>query len=145
MWPMTQKDRLKNNGSGLANLVNILTKIIRTTMFLNSNNPKLFQSKNHYLHVLIIASILIPGISGCDAGEDTVPTGDAWSEIYAAIEFKDKECEGRPDHFLLVPDNPKPYSVRLCSLSIIRLDCPFNEYPLFCLTIYGIELPGIGE
>ncbi len=82
--------------------------------------------------------------SGCIVEKDTVNTDDAYSEVYAAIQFKARQCGNQPGYILLLPDNPPTYGTRLCSLSIIRQDCPFTNYPVFCLEMYGVDLPGIG-
>jgi hypothetical protein len=75
---------------------------------------------------------------------DSLPRADATSEIYAAIDAKARQCGSRPGYLLYIPDNPPEYGTRLCSLSIIRQNCPFNDYPLFCLEMYRVKLPGIG-
>ncbi len=92
------------------------------------------------LILALSASILIE----CQAEKDTEKTPNAWSEIYAAIEFKAKQCGNRPGYPLIVPENPPSYGTRLCSLTITQQPCPFSDYPLFCLEMYEIDVPGIG-
>lgn len=92
---------------------------------------------------LLIAPLLL--VNSCI--ESTDPAGattDAYSEIYTAIEAREKECGHRPDYYLLIPDNPSEYGVRLCSLMIIREECPFHDYPVYCLEMTGVDIPGIG-
>ncbi|HMU84190.1 MAG TPA: hypothetical protein PKE49_03795 [Leptospiraceae bacterium] len=92
----------------------------------------------------VIAFAVLLLLSGCIVENDTVDTADAYSEIYASIQFKARQCGNQPAYPLLVPENPPSYGTRLCSLSIIRQDCPFTNYPLFCVEMFGIDLPGIG-
>lgn len=80
----------------------------------------------------------------CVTENDDVNSGDATSEIYAAIQFKARQCGNSPGYPLLPPPHPTAYGTRLCSLSIIRADCPFRDYPTFCVEMYGIDIPGIG-
>ncbi len=82
--------------------------------------------------------------------ETTVPLNDAYSEIDAAIQFRARQCGGQqPAYPLILPGRPSEYGTRLCSLSIIRQPCPFNDYPTFCLEMYtevceACDLPLIG-
>lgn len=94
------------------------------------------------LALLAIACILLT--FRCVVEDDTVATDDAYSEIYAAIQFKARQCGNMPSYFLPIPKNPPEYGTRLCSLSILRQDCPFRDYPVFCVEMMGIDLPGIG-
>ena len=71
-------------------------------------------------------------------------TYDAYVEIYRAIDYKEKECKSKPGYLFYVPENPDEYGVRLCSMSILRMDCPFKEYPTFCWELLGVDLPFIG-
>jgi len=93
---------------------------------------------------LLAVWVFALGFCGCIVENDTVNTGDAISEIYAAIQFKTRQCGNSPGYLLLVPDHPPSYGTRLCSLSIIRLECPFRDYPVFCVEMFGFKLPGIG-
>ena len=88
---------------------------------------------------LIIAYI---ALSGC-IEKDDLSNQDAYSQLYAAIDYRAGVCGERPGYFLILPGEPTQYEVDLCSISIIRSECPFNDYPLFCLELYG-DLPGIG-
>lgn len=81
----------------------------------------------------------------CVTEKDDVNTGDALSEVYAAIQFKARQCGNSPGYPFIPLGHPTAYGTRLCSLSIIRADCPFNDYPIFCLEFYeGVDIPGIG-
>lgn len=81
--------------------------------------------------------------SGC-VMESSLPAIDAQSEIYAAIAYKEGSCGQRPDFILIVPPQPSQYGTELCSISIIRMECPFDHYPMYCLELYNIDIPGIG-
>lgn len=93
---------------------------------------------------LLFIAVLILLSFRCIVEDDKVPTEDAYSEIYAAIQFKSRQCGSMPAYLLPVPQNPPSYGTRLCSLSILRAECPFNDYPVFCVEMMGIDLPGIG-
>lgn len=88
--------------------------------------------------------------SGWGCPVDTiVDLGTAYSEIGSAIDFKETQCGQKPNYPLLLPNTPSAYGVTLCALTIIRSECPFNDYPLFCLEIYSevcelCDLPLIG-
>ncbi|MCB1165866.1 MAG: hypothetical protein KDK37_10130 [Leptospiraceae bacterium] len=89
---------------------------------------------------------LLPGllllIAAC-AEDTTVPDDEAMSQIYAAVNYKAKECGNEPAYILIVPHEPTQHSVDLCALTIIRSECPFNDYPLFCVEMYDVDIPGI--
>jgi len=85
---------------------------------------------------LLFASSCLPVDTGIDFS-------DAVSELYAAIDYKRNQCGQAPALPLIPPKKSKEYGVRLCSLSILRAECPFLEYPIFCAEMF-IDLPGIG-
>ncbi|MCE9501657.1 MAG: hypothetical protein K8R21_14330 [Leptospira sp.] len=86
-----------------------------------------------------------------------MPSIDAQSQINAAIQFKLDKCNAdlkkkdpstgftyqAPQPWLYVIGKPVKRNVDLCSLSIMRVDCPFIQYPLICLLIY--DKKGLGE
>ncbi|MCB1308481.1 MAG: hypothetical protein KDK30_09890 [Leptospiraceae bacterium] len=101
-----------------------------------------------------IALIILMGIFAlvlfvtCVQQSDEMPLADAYSEIGAAIQFKANECGQQPGYPLLIPAHPPEYGVRLCSLLIVRADCPFNDYPPPCVELYSeicdvCDLPGL--
>ncbi len=94
---------------------------------------------------LILALLLVFAItlSGCVIEDDDMTNQDAYGQLYSAIQYKQNECGQSPGYFLIFPSEPTQYEIDLCSISIIRQECPFNDYPLFCLEIYG-DLPLIG-
>ncbi len=92
--------------------------------------------------ILLIAALTLFFFSGC-MEDDSFQQDDAYNELYATIEYKAKQCGQRPPYFLILPGIPTKYEVDLCSITIIRQECPFNDYPIFCLELYG-DLPGIG-
>ncbi|MBI3396016.1 MAG: hypothetical protein HY042_09285 [Spirochaetia bacterium] len=79
----------------------------------------------------------------CIPKDDHADPGDAYSEIYTAIDYKYRSCGQKPAFPIVLPAKPTKYGTHLCALSIIRTTCPFTDYPLFCLEIY-VDLPGIG-
>ncbi|MCB1325132.1 MAG: hypothetical protein H7A21_09755 [Spirochaetales bacterium] len=94
------------------------------------------------------AVLLLTLILFCRPADTTVPLEDAYSEIGAAISFKANECGHQPGYPLLIPANPPEYGIRLCSLLIIRQDCPFRDYPLACIELYAdicdfCDVPGL--
>lgn len=93
---------------------------------------------------LLLTAVFILLSFRCVVEDDTVPTDDAYSEIYSAIQFKARQCGTMPGYLLPIPKTPPSYGTRLCSLSILRQDCPFSDYPIFCVEMMGIDLPGIG-
>ncbi|MBI41779.1 MAG: hypothetical protein CMF59_19460 [Leptospiraceae bacterium] len=90
--------------------------------------------------LIALASVFL---AGCPENT-TVPEDEAWSQIYAAIDYKYRECGNQPNYILIVPREPSQYGVELCALTILRQECPFNDYPIFCVEMYDIDLPGIG-
>ncbi len=90
------------------------------------------------------AALMFFFLSSCLVSDEEGNTADSWNEIYASIDYKEKRCGHKPDQPLIIPKNPSAYAVRLCSLMIIREDCPFHEYPVFCWELYT-DLPGIGD
>lgn len=81
---------------------------------------------------------------GCLAESVSVDTSEAYSQIFAAIDYKREACGDWPGFYLVPLDNPQQYGTDLCSLSIIREECPFDDYPVFCMEMYDIDLPLIG-
>ena len=93
-----------------------------------------------WLLVLLITFAL----GGCLVGDDSVELNEAYSEIGAAIDYRATQCGNRPAYPLIIPGAPSTYGTRLCSASILREACPFNDYPLFCLEMYTVECNGKG-
>jgi len=77
----------------------------------------------------------------CVPEEGAMDIREAYSEIASAIDFKAKECGHRPSYPLVLPDRPSKYGIRLCSISIVRQECPFTAYPVFCLEVYTVVCP----
>lgn len=61
---------------------------------------------------------------------------DAYSELYQAIEYKYKECGNKPEQPFIPPTKTDRDSLKLCTISILRMECPFNEYPIFCYDMF---------
>ncbi|MDH5655291.1 MAG: hypothetical protein OEZ34_05255 [Spirochaetia bacterium] len=97
--------------------------------------------KKIHIYIFVFSSYFL---SASCVEKGRMDTTDAWIEVYVAIHEKAKECGNHPQYILPVFEDPKEYGVRLCSLSILRQDCPFNDYPLFCLEMLEVDLPYIG-
>lgn len=87
--------------------------------------------------------VIFFSVSGCIIEKDDISNQDAYSQLYSAIDYKAEVCGQKPGYFLILPGEPTQYEVDLCSITIVRSECPFNDYPLFCLELYG-DLPLIG-
>lgn len=72
----------------------------------------------------------------CIVEDASVNAIDAYSEINKAIEYKYKECGNKPQNIFIPPDRVERDALRLCTISILRSECPFNEYPIFCSDLY---------
>lgn len=88
----------------------------------------------------ILVSLTLP--AGCAPVNTAVEFEDAFSELYAAIDYKRQECGQQPSMPLIPPGDVKEWALQLCSLSILREPCPFNEYPIFCTEMF-LDLPVI--
>jgi hypothetical protein len=93
------------------------------------------------IRIALLVSLL--ALVRCLPVDTGIEFEDAFSELYAAIDYKSRECGQQPPVMLIPPKKVKEYGLRLCSISIIRQPCPFNEYPLFCTEMF-LDLPGIG-
>jgi hypothetical protein len=74
--------------------------------------------------------------SFCLVEDASIKQLDAYSELSKAIEYKYKECGNKPDQPLIPPTKIDRNSLKICTLSILRMDCPFNEYPIFCYDMF---------
>ncbi len=72
----------------------------------------------------------------CIVEDASIKFLDAYSEIYQAIEYKYKECGNKPIGDFFPPAKTDRNSLKLCTLSILRLPCPFNEYPILCYDMF---------
>ena len=85
---------------------------------------------------ILIFSLLL----GCIPVDDKISKENAQSQIYAAADFKAKKCGTPiPQPPLLVFTDQLQRNLDLCTLSIIRMDCPFDGYPVICLGLYTPE------
>lgn len=99
--------------------------------------------KNKYLFFsgsLVLFAFIF--VFSCRVDDDELKESDAYNQIYYAVEYKAEVCGNRPGYLLILPGDVSSYATDLCSLSIVRMDCPFNDYPTECLGIYlGLETP----
>jgi len=83
-------------------------------------------------YILLILLFLI------SCAEKPIPAWEAQSQINAAVDFKTRECKqaGPPQPPLLVFTDQDSRNLNLCSVAITRTACPFEGYPIICLSIY---------
>ncbi len=69
--------------------------------------------------------------------EDTVPQGDANSQIYSAAQYLSNKCgDPLPQPFPVAIGDVQRRNLDLCSIAITKSECPFVGYPIACLLIY---------
>lgn len=83
----------------------------------------------YFILILLIFLIIF---SNCIVEDASINAIDAYSEIYQATEYKFKECGNKPETPFIPPDRVEREALRLCTISILRMECPFTEYPIFC-------------
>lgn len=86
-----------------------------------------------------------PVAASCASQEETMKDADAWGLVIFTVQTKRAECGGAPPQLLPVPNKPKLNAVNACALAIIDQPCPFTEYPLLCLGIFGADIPGFSR
>jgi hypothetical protein len=76
------------------------------------------------------------------AAEETLTQDQANSQILSAANYKANECGAPiPDPYLYVISPKVPQrNIDLCSIAIIRSNCPFDAFPQVCILIYLDEL-----
>ncbi|TGK01890.1 hypothetical protein EHQ53_15605 [Leptospira langatensis] len=85
---------------------------------------------------ILIFGIFIFFFADC-IRQDTVPEGDANSQIYAAANFLSQKCgDPIPPHFPVAIGDVQRRNLDLCSIAITKAECPFVSYPVACLLIY---------
>lgn len=92
--------------------------------------------------LFLAVAVFWTATSGCLQEETSIHFGDALSELQASIDYKAKECGSRPANPLIPPKETDEHALHLCSITIVREKCPFNEYPLFCAEMF-LKLPGL--
>ncbi|GIX40582.1 MAG: hypothetical protein KatS3mg129_0315 [Leptospiraceae bacterium] len=83
----------------------------------------------------LIIILLLIFIGFCQI-EETIKDNEAYEDFLIAYLYKASQCKTQPSYFLLFPENVSKRWFNACLFSIIRSDCPFNEYPIICLKIY---------
>ncbi len=79
---------------------------------------------------------LILFLFSCQIEDSSIKIIDAYTELYNAIEYKYKECGNKPETTIILPNQVSRNALKLCTLQILRLECPFYEYPISCYDIY---------
>lgn len=72
----------------------------------------------------------------CLIEENVIKNQDAYRDFLIAYIYKSTLCNSQPSYFLVFPKKLSKRWFEACIFSIIRSDCPFNEYPSICLKIY---------
>lgn len=90
-------------------------------------------NKNNFLLILFL---LIITTFTCQVEDSSINIVDAYSELYNAIEYKYKECGNKPETNLIPPNQVSRDALKLCTLLILRRECPFDEYPISCYDMY---------
>jgi hypothetical protein len=80
--------------------------------------------------------LILLSFNFCIVEDASINMMDAYSELYSAIEYKYKECGNKPDSPLIPPEKSNRNSLKLCTLSILRMNCPFKEYPITCYDLF---------
>ena len=74
---------------------------------------------------------------------DTVASRDANSQLLSATSSKARECSlPIPQPILVTPNPVSKRNLDLCTIAILRSECPFVRYPSICLVIYLEEPVG---
>ncbi len=92
----------------------------------------------------IAVLLLLGSMFGSCVYEETVELTEAYVQVYVAVAYKASECGGQPAYPLVMIDEPSRYAVDACVFSIVRSECPFQDYPLLCFELYNTDVPGVG-
>jgi hypothetical protein len=84
------------------------------------------------IYILLLFLIVL----GNCAVSDSIPQKDAQSQILSAINAKAKECNSIPATILPVVLDVPQRNLDLCTIAILRSECPLVQYPLACVLIY---------
>lgn len=97
--------------------------------------------KNYSILLPFLFLIFLWWFNACRI-EDTLSSEETNSQIYSAANYKSRECGNPiPQPFLFaLKNNVSRRNVDLCTFAIIRMDCPFDGYPIVCILIYLDEL-----
>lgn len=71
--------------------------------------------------------------------EENVNRSEAYHDFLIAYLYKASQCNSQPEYFLIFPKVVSKRWLDACLFSIIRSECPFNDYPSICLKIYEKE------
>lgn len=76
---------------------------------------------------------------------DSISNKEATDIIVRSTFLKFIECGNSPGFLLYVPkENIYKNGVNTCAFTILRTPCPFTQYPLLCLELYRVDVPGYG-
>lgn len=83
----------------------------------------------------IILLLLFVFFIGC-TNEEIINNSEAYTSLVIAILYKSSICNHQPSYFLILPKEMPRRWYEACIFSIIRMNCPFYEYPAACIKIY---------
>ncbi|MEM7181960.1 MAG: hypothetical protein AAF518_13670 [Spirochaetota bacterium] len=93
--------------------------------------------KLHLFAILFIFCVSF-GFLHCAVQEAETVSEDN-DNLGLAIAFKQNECGNWPNYPLYIASgNAKPAQkdVQICALTVVQQECPFDEYPWYCLRIF---------
>ncbi len=92
---------------------------------------KIFMKK-----IIIILLIFI----NCLNFEEEKRNNKDYLNFLAAYFYKSSQCNSQPPFFLVLPERLDRIKYEQCLFWIIRMDCPFSDYPLLCYQLHKIEI-----
>lgn len=89
---------------------------------------------------LALTGLILSLLASCANGY--VEKDEAQKDILVATAYKTQECGSGPGYFLPIIKDQDQNAVSGCVIAIVNAQCPFNEYPLLCIRVYGEDVPG---
>jgi len=86
----------------------------------------------------LLLIFMISFLSFC-LSEENVKNSEAYHDFLIAYFYKASQCNNQPEYFLIFPKFISKRWLDACLFSIIRSECPFNDYPSVCLKVYEKE------
>lgn len=102
---------------------------------------KTFLQRPKQIFVWGILGFLVIFLFSC-MQSSTLDSDHTNSQVYSAAVYKAKECGSTlPQDYLFVTSNKVPQrNVDLCTYAIMRMNCPFDGFPLVCVLLYIEEV-----
>ncbi|MCB1190019.1 MAG: hypothetical protein H7A23_12650 [Leptospiraceae bacterium] len=89
-------------------------------------------------NLLILLLLINLFIYKCQDQETPTESKDN-NDLLVASLLKQAECGKGPNYYLFIASGsaiPAQKDVQVCTLSIIQAECPFDDYPLYCLYLF---------